>query len=83
MVTAVGRKTISRNIPDAITRLITARGDAIRTISHKIMPIRQQSPLIRDVAQGLLYLVKSYGNTYPPDSMFPFFAARTKIIAYF
>jgi hypothetical protein len=35
MVTAVVRKTISRNIPDAITRFLTARGDAISTITRK------------------------------------------------
>jgi hypothetical protein len=83
MVTAVVRKTISRNIPYAITRL-KLRGVMRSAQLHvKIMPIRQQSPLIRDFAQWLLYLVKSYGNEYPPDSIFLFFAARTKIIAYF
>jgi hypothetical protein len=83
MVTAVVRKTISRNIPDAITRFLTARGDAISTITRKNHADKTAEPVNRDFAQWLLYLVKSYGNKYPPDSIFPFFSARTKIIAYF
>jgi len=46
MVTAVGRKTISRNIPDAITRFLAARGDAIRTISIKNHADKTAEPVI-------------------------------------